>query len=189
MRPTASVLLLALLASGTAFAEGSGNHDPANHGKSRSDHQPSPYSGMETRAVKALSDEQIADLAEGRGMGLALVAELNYYPGPVHVLELAGALDLTPDQRSQTKDLLDGMKADTIPIGRRIIALERDLDQLFAGMKITVEALRKMTAQIGAAQGELRAAHLRYHLEMAEVLSTDQIERYAELRGYAAVAR
>ncbi|HEY0442316.1 MAG TPA: hypothetical protein VGD36_19780, partial [Xanthobacteraceae bacterium] len=41
-----------------------------------------PYAGLEARPVKALS-EQIADLRAGRGMGLALAAELNGYPGPL----------------------------------------------------------------------------------------------------------
>lgn len=35
-----------------------------------------PYAGMQTRSIKALSDQQIADLRAGRGMGLALAAEL-----------------------------------------------------------------------------------------------------------------
>lgn len=45
-------------------------------------HRPRPactlalYSGLEHRAVKALSDQQIADLRAGRGLGLALPAEL-----------------------------------------------------------------------------------------------------------------
>ncbi len=39
-----------------------------------------PYAGMESRAIKALSPQQIADLREGRGMGLALPAELNAIP-------------------------------------------------------------------------------------------------------------
>jgi hypothetical protein len=48
-----------------------------------------PYSGMQSRSNKSLSDLQVADLQSGRGMGLALAAELNGYPGPSHVLELA----------------------------------------------------------------------------------------------------
>jgi hypothetical protein len=48
--------------------------------------------------VKTLSDEQIADLKAGRGMGLALAAELNGYPGPSHAVELAGPLDLSGEQ-------------------------------------------------------------------------------------------
>jgi len=51
-----------------------------------------PYSVMQTRDVKALSEEQIADLKAGRGMGLALAAELNGYPGPKHLLELIPTL-------------------------------------------------------------------------------------------------
>ena len=42
-----------------------------------------PYAGLEGRSVKALSEQQIADLRAGRGMGLALAAELNGYPGPM----------------------------------------------------------------------------------------------------------
>lgn len=62
-------------------------------GAATAQHAPStPYAGLEKRAVKALSDKQIADLQAGRGMGLALSAELNGYPGPVHVLELAERL-------------------------------------------------------------------------------------------------
>jgi len=40
-----------------------------------------PYAGMQTRPIKALSEQQVADLGAGRGMGLALAAELNGYPG------------------------------------------------------------------------------------------------------------
>ena len=40
-----------------------------------------PYAGLEQRPVKALSEQQIADLRTGRGMSLALAAELNGYTG------------------------------------------------------------------------------------------------------------
>jgi hypothetical protein len=59
----------------------------------------SPYSGLEEWPIKALSDQQIADLRAGRGMGLALPAELNGYPGPIHVLELGDQLRLMPVSR------------------------------------------------------------------------------------------
>jgi hypothetical protein len=55
--------------------------------------QEQPYAGYEQRPIKALSAQQIADLKAGRGMGLALAAELNGFPGPIHVLELADKLD------------------------------------------------------------------------------------------------
>ncbi len=49
-------------------------------------HAQTPYSGMQSRSTKALSEQQIADLNAGRGMGLALAAELNGYPGPLQPL-------------------------------------------------------------------------------------------------------
>lgn len=148
-------------------------------------HRHSPYAGMEARSIKALSDQQIADLKAGRGMSLALAAELNGYPGPMHVLELAAALQLTDEQRSQTKALFEAMKAETIPIGERIIAEEADLDRLFAKRHVTEALLKATASRIATAQGELRAAHLRYHLAMIKVLSPAQVATYAKLRGYS----
>ena len=60
-----------------------------------------PYAGLQARQIKSLSEQQVANLKAGRGMGMALAAELNGYPGPAHVLELADRLDLTPDQRTK----------------------------------------------------------------------------------------
>ena len=40
----------------------------------------SPYVGFADRPINSLSDQQIGDLRAGRGMGLALAAELNGYP-------------------------------------------------------------------------------------------------------------
>jgi hypothetical protein len=145
-----------------------------------------PYAGMEQRSVKGLSDLQIADLKAGRGMGLALPAELNGYPGPAHVLELADTLQLSDEQRVKTKALFDAMKAETIPIGAQIIADETTLDRMFADKGITRASLGAITARIGEEQGKLQAAHLSYHLAIMEVLSPPQVARYAELRGYAA---
>lgn len=143
-----------------------------------------PYAGLEARAVKALSDQQVADLRAGRGMGLAVAAELNGYPGPLHVLQLADHLALTPDQRARTQALFDRMRAEAVPLGERIVAEETALDRLFAERRITPDALAAATARIGAAQGELRATHLRYHLAMMDLLTPDQVGRYIERRGY-----
>ena len=168
--PRATLALLAFLAAvGSAYAQ----HAPA-----------SPYAGWEHRAVKALSDQQIADLRTGRGMGLALPAELNGYPGPVHVLELSDQLRLTDDQRSRVQALHAAMKAETIPLGERLITQETDLDRQFATKSVTPASLEAATAEIGTTQGTLRLAHLRYHLSTLDVLTPEQVRRYGELRGY-----
>lgn len=183
----ASALTLFAAEPATAQHHGDGGSG-ANGAATGGARSPSPYAGMETRRVKALSDGETADLEAGRGMGLALAAELNDYPGPLHVLELAGSLGLTDEQASLTRNLLDRMKAETMPIGKRIIEGETVLDGLFAGKSITPATLDDAVKRIAAAQGELRAAHLRYHLEMAELLSAEQTALYAKLRGYSGSA-
>ncbi|MBD2746089.1 hypothetical protein IC232_05175 [Microvirga sp. BT688] len=147
---------------------------------------PTPYAGLEMRPVKALSDQQIADLRAGRGMGLALPAELNGYPGPVHVLELGEKLALTGEQRTRVEELHAAMKAETVPLGERLIAQEADLDRQFATKSVTSASLQAATADIGATQGALRGAHLRYHLSTLDMLTPEQVRRYGELRGYQA---
>lgn len=147
-----------------------------------------PYAGLQARLVKALSSEQIADLQAGRGMGLALAAELNGYPGPSHVIELADELHLTPAQRERAQALFASMKAETVPLGEAVIAAESDLDRQFAGRTITPASLSAATDMIGVTQGRLRAAHLKYHLAMLEVLTPAQVKRYGELRGYGNAA-
>jgi len=143
-----------------------------------------PYAGMQTRPVKALSEQQVSDLSAGRGMGLALAAELNGYPGPSHVLELADKLELSSDQRAQVQSLFNSMKAEAQPLGLKLIAQETDLDRLFASRAITSDSLKTSTTAIAATQGELREAHLKYHLSTAALLTPVQMQRYAELRGY-----
>jgi hypothetical protein len=139
---------------------------------------------MHTRPIKALSEQQVAGLGAGRGMGLALAAELNGYPGPSHVLELADKLELTADQRTRVKAQFDSMKAEALPLGSKLIEQEADLDRQFAGRTVTPESLKASTAAVAATQGELRETHLKYHLSTAALLSRDQMQRYAQLRGY-----
>jgi hypothetical protein len=140
-----------------------------------------PYAGLEARPTKALSREQIA----GRGMELALAAELNGYPGPLHVLEHAEQLTLSADQRERIQKLFSDMKGEAVPLGEKLVAREADLDRQFVSRSISPQNLSIATAAIGATQGALRAAHLKYHLLTLDILSTQQVARYAELRGYA----
>lgn len=143
-----------------------------------------PYRGLETRPIKALSEQQIADLKAGRGMGMALAAELNGYPGPLHVLELADQLGLTPAQRARMAELVAAMKAEAVALGEKLIAAEADLDQQFANRTITEASLGAGTGKVAALQGELRSTHLKYHLLTVAVLTPTQAERYGVLRGY-----
>jgi Spy/CpxP family protein refolding chaperone len=144
----------------------------------------SPYTGQELRSIKSLSDGEVQDLLAGRGMGLAKTAELNRYPGPAHVLELADRLDLTQDQKARTEALFKRMETDARGLGRAMVDQETTLDRLFASRRITREQLAAMLEQIGRLQGQLRQVHLDAHLAEAEILAPEQIKRYDVLRGY-----
>jgi hypothetical protein len=144
----------------------------------------SPYAGQQARTIKALSDDDIAALRNGEGMGMAKAAELNGYPGPAHVLALAGQLGLTEAQQHDVKAIFERMSAAAKPLGAELIEREHALDELFAKGEITPERLTVETAAIADLQGRLRLVHLGAHLETRTLLNPDQIVRYEQLRGY-----
>ncbi len=79
-------------------------------------------------------------------MGLALAAELNGYPGPSHVIELANDLALTAELRQRAQALFAAMKAETVLLGEKMIAEEGELDGAFAAHTITPASLAAATA-------------------------------------------
>jgi hypothetical protein len=143
-----------------------------------------PYAGLQSRSIKALSEQQIADLRAGRGMSMALPAELNGYPGPLHVMEHAHALALTTDQTARVRRLYQDMIDAAVPLGERLVSQETELDRQFVERTVTPATLVATTSAIGQTQAELRATHLRFHLLVAELLTSDQLTRYKILRGY-----
>jgi hypothetical protein len=78
------------------------------------------------------------------------------------------------------------MKAEALPLGAKLLSEEAALDQQFASHSVTTETLKDATAQIGVTQAELRNTHLKYHLQTAQILTADQMQHYATLRGYGA---
>lgn len=149
---------------------------------------PSPYAGQETRQIKALSADERENLLAGRGMGFAMAAELNGYPGPAHVLELSRELGLNADQRSKTDTLYKYMERRAKNFGRQLVDAEQALDVLFASKRITPVLLTEALTRIGELQSRVRAAHLEAHLEQTRILTPEQIALYIKLRGYAAAA-
>jgi Spy/CpxP family protein refolding chaperone len=151
---------------------------------SAAQHDHSSYAGQEMRAIKALSAEEMQALRSGQGMGLAKAAELNRYPGPRHVLDLATQLQLSETQRTETQQIYDRMHQEAVRLGVLVVDKECELDHLFATAAIESQTLQDLIKQIGQLQGELRLAHLQAHVEMQRVLSPEQIDTYDTLRGY-----
>jgi Spy/CpxP family protein refolding chaperone len=144
----------------------------------------SPYAGRQAREIKALSADEVQSYLEGQGIQLALAAELNDYPGPLHTLELAGPLQLTTVQEAQTEKVRAAVLAEAKKLGKLIVEKEKELDGLFSSGNIDEVGLRTLVGEIARLQGELRIAHLRRHLEMKRILTPEQVKRYDELRGY-----
>ena len=144
----------------------------------------SPYAGEESRAVKSLSPEDIAELRRGGGWGLAKAAELNGMPGPVHLLELKGQIPLTPEQVVAVTAIYERMRAEAIVEGERFIAGEEALEEAFRAGKVSEESLRAMLHDIEQSRARLRFVHLVAHLETPALLTDEQIARYDRLRGY-----
>jgi hypothetical protein len=76
-----------------------------------------------TAKATGLSEQQVAYLKAGRGMGLALPAELNGYPGPAHVLSIRG-LQLIADERDRLVERRAVPRGRSSPWGQRSLVTE-----------------------------------------------------------------
>jgi Spy/CpxP family protein refolding chaperone len=177
----AFVFLLPTIASAQHHAQPHGM--PGGHGAGHG--AASPYAGFQKREIKALSEAEHADLAAGRGMALALPAEMNGYPGPMHALELADRLGLSQEQRSELQRQMRDMREAAIKAGTEFVEAERRLDRLFAGGAANEETLAAAASLAGEAKTRLRLIHLRTHLATRATLTVDQRAHYARLRGYS----
>jgi Spy/CpxP family protein refolding chaperone len=146
--------------------------------------QHQPYAGQHTREIKALSDDEVRQYLAGAGMGYARSAELNHFPGPMHALELADKLELSAEQRSSVKALMDAHKAQVRAIGAKLIESEKALDELFRSGAVDGSNLASAVQAAARLQGEYRLSHLETHRRMRALLTSAQIERYDALRGY-----
>ncbi len=171
MKSTIITILAAALLPFSAVAE-----EPHTH--------QSPYAGQQSRTIKSLSAEDIAELEQGGGWGLAKAADLNGMPGPSHVQKMAKELELTMEQHASVQSLFQTMRNDAATEGRQMIAGEAALDAGFRNGSIDAHQLRAQLTRIEANRARLRYIHLAAHLETVKLLTGEQIARYNKLRGY-----
>ena len=144
----------------------------------------SPYVGEELRAIKSLSQQEIESLRNGEGLGFAKLAELNHFPGPIHVLEISGHLGLTSSQLAATTSLYEEMRVNAVALGEELLAAEFQLDQEFETESINAESLENALIEIGGLRAQLRYIHLESHLREKKLLTSKQISIYDKARGY-----
>jgi Spy/CpxP family protein refolding chaperone len=116
-------------------------------------------------------------------MGLARAAELNGYPGPMHVLELASELRLSASQETKTRELFARMRASAKELGAQLVAAEQALDAQFASRQVDPRSLVEALDRVASLQAKVRGVHLLAHLEQTGLLTSEQVALYAKLRG------
>jgi Spy/CpxP family protein refolding chaperone len=144
----------------------------------------SDYIGQEKRQIKTLSNDDIYDLQNGNGWGLAKAAELNGVPGPKHLLEMQEEIKLTEEQINRIEKIYSSMKAQAIPLGKGFIEAEWALNLAFKNREINDLTLSNLLEKIASIRKQLRYIHLAAHLQSIPVLKEEQISLYNELRGY-----
>lgn len=145
----------------------------------------SKYAGLEKRAIKSLSGEDIAELRRGGGWGLAKAAELNGLPGPLHLLELREEISLSDAQVTAITVLFENMRAQAVKEGARLLELEEKLERQFRKRRVSDGELQEILQSIGDVRVRLRYIHLSTHLKTPDILSQGQMAKYAQLRGYS----
>jgi Spy/CpxP family protein refolding chaperone len=144
----------------------------------------SPYVDKVSQSIKSLSTEEIQQILNGEGMGYALAAELNNYPGPKHVLELKDKLALTPDQLDQTNQLFSTMQQSAKELGQQLVEAEAALEAHFQSGAANADTIQALVNNISVIDAKLRGLHLSTHVSQKDILSQEQNERYQTLRGY-----
>ena len=145
----------------------------------------SPYTEQLESSVRGLSQEEVDGLLAGEGMGYALSAELNGYPGPSHVLELAGELNLTTEQQASIQPIFETMKTKAVALGQEIVNAEQTLSTAFEDKSISSTTLQTQLTALATFYAELRQTHLEAHLAVTPLLTEEQLSQYQVLRGYA----
>jgi Spy/CpxP family protein refolding chaperone len=178
----ATLLLGASVQAQNASGHGSGSGSGAGSAAT----VPGSYAGQQTRTATSLSDDEVAGLRAGKGLGLAKPAELNGYPGPMHALDMADQLALTAEQRASIQQIFDRMAARAKIAGAAYVEAEQALDGVFRSGKADTKTVTAALAKADKARAAARMAHLKAHIETAPILTPQQRATYAQLRGYAA---
>ena len=183
-----AIAILAAASSPAVTAETSADpvSDHHNPGGAPTSNLRSPYAVLRGTAATGLLPEEVEGLVSGKGMALALSAEVNGYPGPRHVLDAAeaGQLTLQPDQRAAVERLNTQMLKEAQAKGQEILQAEAHLAERFREGHIDDSSLRESLEHIGQLRAQLRFVHLRTHLTTRALLTAEQIGRYNTVRGY-----
>jgi uncharacterized protein (DUF305 family) len=185
LAPTSKIeLQQPMHAQQASMSHGSMNHGSMSHMQHSGMGMTSPYLDQLNSSVRGLSQAEIDGLLSGEGMGYARSAELNGYPGPRHVLDMANELQLNSEQTTNISTIFDDMKKQAVALGKEIVDAEALLSQSFNEKTVTEESLQQQLEQLTSLYSQLRQVHLQAHLATMPLLSNEQLTQYQVLRGY-----
>lgn len=161
-----------------AHARGHSHHGHAPQGGAATTGTPHQHHDVAAACNDAF-DETVRD---GRGFGLAFVADQAGFPGPLHVLELKDRLRLSANQEAATRALLEQMYAASRPKSARLLDAEARLAKLFATGRPDEATVKKAVDEVETARADVRMVHLAFHLKMRDALTDEQRRLYHDAR-------
>lgn len=121
---------------------------------------PSGYETLLYTEIRGISEDDIEGYRTGAGLGFALPAELNGYPGPRHTLDFSTELELDDGQLDKIQGLYDDMLPQAIELGEQILQAEAELELAFREETVSLESLETQLDIIASLRADLRYVHL-----------------------------
>ena len=175
----AAMLVAISLVSSPAVAQEHGESDGDMGGK----HQMHGQAEGGMQGMGGVSAQEKEALLKGAGLGAGMIAMMNGYPGPKHVLEMGDELELTAAQRESIGTIYGKVKAESVKYGTELVEKDEELAALFASGSVSTDKVEKLSRDIGELQGRVRAEHLNAHVETFDALTPAQREMLAEMQG------
>jgi len=127
--------------------------------------------------LSGVSEQEKEALLKGGGLGAGMIAMMNGYPGPKHVLEMGDELELTDAQRESIGTIYGKVKAESVELGTELVEKDEALAALFTSGSVSTKDVEKRSREIGELQGRLRAAHLNAHVQTHAELTPAQLAK------------
>ena len=180
----AALLVAISLVSSPAVAQEHGESDGDMGGKHQMHGQAQGgMQGMDGGMLGGVSAQEKEALLKGAGLGAGMIAMMNGYPGPKHVLEMGDELGLTAEQRESIGKTYGKVKAESVEFGTELVEKDEKLTALFASGSVSTGEVEKLSREIGELQGRVRAAHLNAHVETYDALTPAQREQLSSMQG------
>jgi hypothetical protein len=114
---------------------------------------------------------------------LGKTGEINSYPSPKSILELATTLNLSSIQKSRLSDIQSNTVARAKQLGKEIVQIENELYRAFQARIVNEKSCTDDAQQIGRLRGKLRGIFLNARIRAKAVLNESQISMYRQISG------